>query len=427
MQTNPLSNQAAGVAPQRANVNVNVDPGQFSAALSRELEQRQEMAPPQAAPAPKPATQAPQPQQTQQAQAEKSPDADAKAPAQDGAKAPAGDAAAKTDKTADAGEHKKDDKDTAEHPAAAQVTDMLALVASLNPSLHKGVTAAASAGQDPARGKTKGGNDALQLAALQSGAKTQAKDGEQTVKLVAADQSKNSAAAGLGATPGTDQKAGAKDGAFDLQAVQTAVADKLKAKPEAAQLGAQDRPALDAAALKDPAAAAPLFAQTQAAALQAAQAAAGVTSETIPARVGSAAWDQQVGQKIVWMVAGDEQSASLTLNPPDLGPMQVVLSVSNDQASVAFSSNQQEVRQALENALPRLREMMSESGIALGNATVNAGMPDQRQAQGGNQSGTSGGGSSRFDGGPAPIAEAAVRPAARVTTLGDRGMVDTFA
>jgi hypothetical protein len=50
--------------------------------------------------------------------------------------------------------------------------------------------------------------------------------------------------------------------------------------------------------------------------------------------------------------------------------------VTNDQASVTFSSNQEEVRQALENALPRLREMMSESGIALGNATVNAGMPD---------------------------------------------------
>jgi flagellar hook-length control protein FliK len=33
------------------------------------------------------------------------------------------------------------------------------------------------------------------------------------------------------------------------------------------------------------------------------------------------------------MVGSEEQTASLTLNPPDLGPLQVVLSVSNDQAT----------------------------------------------------------------------------------------------
>jgi flagellar hook-length control protein FliK len=152
--------------------------------------------------------------------------------------------------------------------------------------------------------------------------------------------------------------------------------------------------------------------------------AAGVVPNHIAARVGTQAWDQQVGQKIVWMVAGEEQSASLTLNPPDLGPMQVVLSVTNDQASVAFSSHEPEVRQALQDALPRLREMMSESGIALGNATVDAGMPDGRQAQGGEQPRSGGG--ARFAGAPArPGAEPVV--ATRVTTLGGRGAVDTFA
>ena len=116
-----------------------------------------------------------------------------------------------------------------------------------------------------------------------------------------------------------------------------------------------------------------------------AQAVTGAPADRIAARVGTPGWDNQVGQKIVWMVAGKEQSATLTLNPPDMGPMQVVLSVTNDQATVTFSAAQPEVRQALENAMPKLREMMSESGIALGNATVNAGTPDQRQAQQGEQ------------------------------------------
>jgi flagellar hook-length control protein FliK len=167
-----------------------------------------------------------------------------------------------------------------------------------------------------------------------------------------------------------------------------------------------------------------LLSPAMSAPLQVAQA-AGVVPDHIAARVGTPAWDQQVGQKIVWMVAGEEQSASLTLNPPDLGPMQVVLSVTNDQASVAFSSHEPEVRQALQDALPRLREMMSDSGIALGNATVDAGMPDERQAPGGEQP-RSGAGPARVDGGTTR-SDADPLPKTRVTTLGGRGAVDTFA
>jgi flagellar hook-length control protein FliK len=98
--------------------------------------------------------------------------------------------------------------------------------------------------------------------------------------------------------------------------------------------------------------------------------------------------------------------------------------VSNDQASVTFSSNQLEVRQALENALPRLREMMSENGIALGNATVDAGTPDQRQAQGEQARGGRGG--SRPEAGTAQ-GDGSALPAPRTRVLGDQGMVDTFA
>jgi flagellar hook-length control protein FliK len=107
--------------------------------------------------------------------------------------------------------------------------------------------------------------------------------------------------------------------------------------------------------------------------------------------------------------------------------VQVVLNVSNDMASVSFSSQQLEVRQALENALPRLREMMSESGIALGNATVNAGA-EGRQGQDGQGSGGPGrgkGGSGGNGIGDGSVAEAAPRPRTRI--LGGAGAVDTFA
>jgi hypothetical protein len=103
------------------------------------------------------------------------------------------------------------------------------------------------------------------------------------------------------------------------------------------------------------------------------------------------------------MAAGGEQSATMELNPPDLGPLQVVLSVNKDQATAAFSSAAPEVRQALESALPKLKEMMSEAGIQLGSATVSAGMSDQNNsaysqqassAQSGSGNGSNRGGSS---------------------------------
>jgi flagellar hook-length control protein FliK len=99
--------------------------------------------------------------------------------------------------------------------------------------------------------------------------------------------------------------------------------------------------------------------------------------ESLAPPVGTPAWDQAVGQKIVWMVAGAQQSASLTLNPPDLGPMQIVLNVSNAQANATFVAPQAEVRQALEAALPRLREMLGDAGIQLGQTNINAGTPNQ--------------------------------------------------
>lgn len=104
-------------------------------------------------------------------------------------------------------------------------------------------------------------------------------------------------------------------------------------------------------------------------------------------QVGTTAWNQALGEKIVWMAGAAQQTATLTLNPPNMGPLQVVINLSNDQATASFFSAQPEVRQALEAAFPRLREMMSEAGIELGQATVSSETPQQnerdaRQAQG---------------------------------------------
>ena len=137
-------------------------------------------------------------------------------------------------------------------------------------------------------------------------------------------------------------------------------------------------------------------------------------------QIDNSAWNQALGQRMVWMVAGAEQSATLTLNPPDLGPLQVVLNVSNGQADASFFATQPEVRQALEAALPKLREMLGDAGISLGQASVSSGSPHPQ-----NQSGQRDNGARRTSESGTSGTTTTVT-ARRITSAGN-GMVDTFA
>lgn len=86
-----------------------------------------------------------------------------------------------------------------------------------------------------------------------------------------------------------------------------------------------------------------------------------------------ARWDQAISQRVLWMAQDKLQSASLTLNPPQLGPLQVILQIENQQASVQFLTASAQVQQALQDAIPVLREMLGQSGIQLGQADVGSG------------------------------------------------------
>jgi flagellar hook-length control protein FliK len=446
MQTNLLSTQSTSGAnnanaPARNAANGSSNNGsQFGAMLSNQMVERKAALPlpPTSAPAPAPKTEAPKPQAADKPVQHD--DAPPPSSSTQAAKADAADASQSADADTDA--DKADDDAAAKADPAAE---MLALMASLQQpgqdaaGAAKGKPSAASQAFDAlGGGKAKRGD--AQLAALQAAMKSVSKetglDGAgASGKTFSAATLKNPALAAAGADLGLDAAdtgANAASGAADLRTALGAVKGEVKPQLDAADLVLQQArdAALQAATQSAGAAdASPLSAAlAQPAMLEAAEAAA-AASESLSARVGTDQWENQVGQKIVYMVGSEEQTASLTLNPPDLGPLQVVLSVSNDQASVTFSANQEEVRQALENALPRLREMMSESGIALGNASVNAGMPDGRQAQDQAAQSSRGFGraAGRADKGAGDVDDAAARPLTRTVTLGDRGMVDTFA
>lgn len=83
-------------------------------------------------------------------------------------------------------------------------------------------------------------------------------------------------------------------------------------------------------------------------------------------------WTGELGQKIVWLATNDKQTAQLTLNPPQMGPVEISLNLDKGNATATFVSANAEVRDTIESALPRLREMLASAGIELGQANVSA-------------------------------------------------------
>ncbi|MCP3668497.1 MAG: hypothetical protein GY696_39445 [Gammaproteobacteria bacterium] len=92
------------------------------------------------------------------------------------------------------------------------------------------------------------------------------------------------------------------------------------------------------------------------------------TAVTVPP--GSQGWDQAVGDRVMWMVGRQIQSATLKITPRNMGPIEIQVAVQNDQANVSFLAHQAGVREALEAAIPRLREMFSEQNMQLLNVDV---------------------------------------------------------
>ena len=95
-----------------------------------------------------------------------------------------------------------------------------------------------------------------------------------------------------------------------------------------------------------------------------------LSSYNVNTPVGARGWDYEVGNKLVWMAGKQEQSAELVLHPPQLGRVEVSIQMKGDQVSTTFVAAHPVARDALENALPRLREMFADAGLSLGQAHV---------------------------------------------------------
>lgn len=156
---------------------------------------------------------------------------------------------------------------------------------------------------------------------------------------------------------------------------------------------------------------------------------ADVAAAPVTARVdtplGTPGWGDAFQQKVVWMVDRQLEGAELHINPPNLGPVDVMLNLTGDGAQIAFTSPHAAVREAIEASLPDLREALDARGVSLGQASVGADSGAAREqfaeqareaarnAQNGH-GGRSGG----------PVVET---PTPARAPIARRGLVDTFA
>lgn len=90
----------------------------------------------------------------------------------------------------------------------------------------------------------------------------------------------------------------------------------------------------------------------------------------------------QLAERVQMMMSKNLKNIDIRLDPPELGRMQIRMTMNNDVASIQFTVANQQTRDIVEQAMPRLREMLAQQGLQLADTSVqqqNAGQQQQSQ------------------------------------------------
>ncbi|NVC93638.1 flagellar hook-length control protein FliK [Vibrio natriegens] len=118
--------------------------------------------------------------------------------------------------------------------------------------------------------------------------------------------------------------------------------------------------------------------------------------------------NDQVAEKVQMMMSKNLKNLDIRLDPPELGRMQIRMTMNSDLANVHFTVSNPQARDIIEQTLPRLREMLAQQGMQLADSSVQQQNSGQQQRgysaaeqnkQGGFGRGFSGQADEGFDGG----------------------------
>ncbi|KDC53842.1 flagellar hook-length control protein FliK [Pseudoalteromonas sp. S3431] len=78
-------------------------------------------------------------------------------------------------------------------------------------------------------------------------------------------------------------------------------------------------------------------------------------------------------ERVSSMLSINNKEAEIRLDPPEMGSMQIRIRSDAEQAQINFVVQNQQAKEALEQSLPRLREMLAQQGIELGDSSISYG------------------------------------------------------
>ncbi|WLD57019.1 flagellar hook-length control protein FliK [Salinispirillum sp. LH 10-3-1] len=111
----------------------------------------------------------------------------------------------------------------------------------------------------------------------------------------------------------------------------------------------------------------------------------------LPVRNSATEVTHRLTERLVMMVSRDIQTATIRLDPPDLGKLDIRITTTNEQVQVQVVTHQPVVRDLLEQHAHRLREMLEQQGFAKVDVNVSdQSQQDRERAEGNGDGGSNG-------------------------------------
>lgn len=143
--------------------------------------------------------------------------------------------------------------------------------------------------------------------------------------------------------------------------------------------------------------------------------------------LGHPQWGNDFSQQVAGIsqtLKNGLQTIEMRLDPPDLGPIRISLSMNDGVAQAMFISPHANVRNAVENALPQLQQQLAQAGISLGQTSVSDQGQTGQQAGEDSPSGTKGNNSLAS---ASVVAENALPASTARAQSAHNGQINTFA
>ncbi|MBE0456836.1 flagellar hook-length control protein FliK [Pseudoalteromonas prydzensis] len=92
-------------------------------------------------------------------------------------------------------------------------------------------------------------------------------------------------------------------------------------------------------------------------------------------------------ERVSALLSINNKEAEIRLDPPEMGSMQIRIRSDAEQAHINFVVQNQQAKEALEQSLPRLRELLAQQGIELGESSIQQGNSQAEHGADGQQNG----------------------------------------